>query len=55
MHPQRPDRMIVANGIVGLMTSDDRGKTWRRNKMPDKANYPDAIVLHRRTIPTWCS
>ena len=46
VHPQRPDRIIVANGIVGLMTSDDRGKTWRRNKMPDKANYPDAIVLH---------
>ena len=45
VHPQRPDRIIVANGIVGLMTSDDRGKTWRRNKMPDKANYPDAIVL----------
>lgn len=46
VHPARPDRIIVANGIVGLMTSDDRGKTWRRNQMPDKANYPDAIVLH---------
>jgi photosystem II stability/assembly factor-like uncharacterized protein len=46
VHPDRPDRIIVANGIVGLMTSDDRGRTWRRNKMPDKANYPDAIVLH---------
>ena len=45
VHPERPDRLIVANGIVGLVTSDDRGKTWRRNKMPDKANYPDAIVL----------
>ena len=45
VHPERPDRIIVANGIVGLMTSEDRGKTWRRNKMPDKANYPDAIVL----------
>jgi photosystem II stability/assembly factor-like uncharacterized protein len=46
VHPQRPDRMIVANGIVGLVTSKDRGKTWQRNKMPDRANYPDAIVLH---------
>lgn len=46
VHPQRPDRMIVANGIVGLVTSNDRGKTWQRNKMPDRANYPDAIVLH---------
>ena len=46
VHPARPDRMIVANGIVGLVTSHDRGKTWQRNKMPDKANYPDPIVLH---------
>lgn len=46
VHPARPERLIVANGIVGLVTSQDRGKTWRRNKMPDKANYPDAIVLH---------
>lgn len=46
VHPARPERLIVANGIVGLVTSEDRGKTWRRNKMPDKANYPDAIVLH---------
>jgi hypothetical protein len=38
--------MIVANGIVGLVTSHDRGKTWQRNKMPERANYPDAIVLH---------
>lgn len=46
VHPARPDRLIVANGIVGLVTSHDRGKTWTRNKMPDKANYPDPIVLH---------
>jgi photosystem II stability/assembly factor-like uncharacterized protein len=46
VHPDRPDRLIVANGIVGLVTSEDRGKTFQRNKMPDKANYPDAIVLH---------
>lgn len=45
VHPERPDRFIVANGIVGLVTSEDRGKSWHRNQMPDKANYPDAIVL----------
>jgi len=45
VHPKRPDRIIVANGIVGLVTSNDRGKTFQRNKMPDRANYPDAIVL----------
>lgn len=46
VHPARPDRLIVANGIVGLVTSHDGGKTWTRNKMPDRANYPDPIVLH---------
>ena len=45
VHPARPDRIIIANGIVGMMTSEDGGKTWRRMKMPDKANYPDAVVL----------
>jgi photosystem II stability/assembly factor-like uncharacterized protein len=45
VHPDRPDRIIVANGLVGLVTSEDRGATWKRNVMPMKANYPDAIVL----------
>ena len=45
VHPDRPERILIANGLVGVMTSDDRGATWRRNTMPDKANYPDAIVL----------
>ena len=46
VHPDRPDRIIVANGIVGVMTSDDNGKTWRKNPMPADANYPDPIVIH---------
>jgi photosystem II stability/assembly factor-like uncharacterized protein len=29
-----------------MMTSEDRGKTWRRNPMPANAHYPDPIVLH---------
>jgi len=45
VHPKRPQRFIVANGIVGLMSSDDGGKTWRRNPMPQGGNYPDAIVI----------
>jgi hypothetical protein len=46
VHPARPDRLIVANGIVGVMSSDDNGATWRKNPMPPYADYPDAIVLH---------
>ncbi len=46
LHPQRPNRIIVANGIVGVMSSDDGGATWRKNPMPAEANYPDAMVVH---------
>jgi hypothetical protein len=46
VHPDRPDRIIIANGLVGMMTSDDRGATWRKNPMPAGANYPDAVVIH---------
>ena len=46
VHPERPDRILIANGIVGVMTSDDNGKTWRKNSMPPEANYPDPIVIH---------
>ncbi len=46
VHPARPDRIIVANGIVGVMSSDDGGKTWRKNPMPPHADYPDAIVIN---------
>ena len=44
--PARPDRIMVANGLVGVMTSEDNGKTWRRNPMPAEANYPDPVVVH---------
>ena len=46
VHPARPNRIMIANGIVGVMSSDDNGKTWRRNPMPPDANYPDPIVVH---------
>jgi len=46
VHPARPHRFIVANGIVGVMSSEDGGVTWRRNPMPPHADYPDAIVTH---------
>jgi photosystem II stability/assembly factor-like uncharacterized protein len=46
VHPARPDRIIIANGIVGMMASDDGGKTFYKMKMPTDANYPDAVVIH---------
>ena len=46
VHPARPNRIIIANGIVGMMASEDGGKTFQRIKMPPDANYPDAVVLH---------
>lgn len=46
VHPERPDRLIIANGIVGMMDSEDAGKTWRKIPMPPQADYPDAIVIH---------
>src|SRR6202012_2719806 len=36
----------IANGLVGMMTSEDRGATWRKNQMPAGANYPDSVVIH---------
>ncbi len=46
VHPDRPGRLIVANGIVGVVSSENDGATWRRNPMPPNADYPDAFVLN---------
>jgi len=46
VHRARPDRIIIANGIVGMMASEDGGKSFHRMAMPADANYPDAVVLH---------
>jgi photosystem II stability/assembly factor-like uncharacterized protein len=46
VHPARPGRIIIANGIVGMMASDDGGKSFYKMKMPPDANYPDAVVIH---------
>jgi photosystem II stability/assembly factor-like uncharacterized protein len=48
VHPERPGRIIVANGIVGVMSSDDDGATWRKHPMPPEGNYPDPMVLDPR-------
>jgi Sortilin, neurotensin receptor 3, len=46
VHPARPQRIIIANGIVGMMASGDGGRSFHRMNMPTDANYPDAVVLH---------
>ncbi|HEY5962878.1 MAG TPA: hypothetical protein VIU42_02560, partial [Xanthobacteraceae bacterium] len=46
VHPARPNRIIIANGIVGMMSSEDGGNSFQRMKMPAEANYPDAVVIH---------
>ena len=46
VHPERPDRLIIANGIVGMMASEDGGTNWFKIPMPPAADYPDAIVIH---------
>lgn len=46
VHPARPDRLMVVNGLMGLMRSDDCGTTWRPTPMPDRTNYPDAVAIH---------
>jgi len=48
VHPARPSRIVIANGIVGMMISEDGGRSFQRMKMPADANYPDAVVLHPR-------
>ena len=48
VHPDRPGRLIVANGIVGVVSSEDGGATWRRNPMPANGDYPDAFVVNPR-------
>ena len=46
LHPERPNRIVAANGIVGVTTSEDRGATWRRNPVLANAEYPDAFVIN---------
>ena len=46
VHPARPERIIIANGIVGHDVERGRRQDLQRMKMPGEANYPDAIVIH---------
>lgn len=44
--PSRPGRMVVANGLVGVVRTEDGGLTWTRNAVMPGMEYPDAIVMH---------
>ncbi|MPZ56787.1 MAG: hypothetical protein GEU91_09900 [Rhizobiales bacterium] len=46
VHPAMPDRIIISNGLAGMMTSEDRGRTWRRGPAPPGLDYPDPLVMH---------
>jgi len=48
VHKDRPGRIIVANGIVGVMSSQDGGRTWTKSAMPQHSEYPDAAVIDPR-------
>jgi len=44
--PRRPGRILIANGLMGLMRSDDNGATWHKDGKLPEMDYPDAYVMH---------
>src|SRR5689334_506518 len=46
VHAARPRRIIIANGIVGMMSSEDGDKSFQRMMKPAETNYLDADVIH---------
>jgi photosystem II stability/assembly factor-like uncharacterized protein len=46
IHPKRPGRILIANGLMGLMRSNDGGKSWSKDGPLPEMNYPDAYVMH---------
>lgn len=46
VHPKRPDRILISNGLAGTMVSEDRGQTWQRGLNPPGIDYPDPLVMH---------
>lgn len=46
VHPDRPGRIIVSNGLVGMMESHDDGATWQRNAFAAELDYPEPMVSH---------
>ena len=46
IHPDRPGRILIANGLMGLMRSADNGTTWTKDGRLPEMDYPDAYVMH---------
>lgn len=46
VHPKKPDRILISNGLAGTMVSEDRGQTWQRGLNPPGIDYPDPLVMH---------
>ena len=46
INPQRPEEMIAAVGLVGLVRTADGGATWTRDPILPSMEYPDAFVMH---------
>ena len=36
VHPARPNRIIIANGIVGMMSSEDGGRSFQRGDFANR-------------------
>jgi photosystem II stability/assembly factor-like uncharacterized protein len=46
IHPARPGRILIANGLMGLMRSENNGETWTKDGRLPEMDYPDAYVMH---------
>ena len=46
INPQRPQEMLAAVGLVGLVRTADGGATWTRDPILPGMEYPDACVMH---------
>lgn len=46
VHPDRPGRILLSNGLVGMMESHDGGANWQRNAFASGLDYPEPMVMH---------
>lgn len=47
VHPDRPGRIVLASGL-GVMISEDDGRTWQAGATPEDLDYPDPMVMNPR-------
>lgn len=46
IHPDRPGRILLSNGLAGMMESHDDGLTWERSVFAAGLDYPEPMVTH---------